>query len=177
MEQYILPSHSVKPASMTKLSMPFSPQPGPSQQNHHLPSSQPEVQPTSLHSLPQQPPQVTKHADTSKCETPLSTPSPQAGPSWDVAPLPSSSPPKAALPAAGPGRRRNGKLDNMAITPRMLTIQNGILSEMRNIGASLDKIGDQLEVMNSTFSSHLKAMTGVLQVIANSLVESAYKEK
>ncbi|XP_063856294.1 uncharacterized protein LOC135097885 isoform X4 [Scylla paramamosain] len=192
MEQYVLPCYSGTLATMADSSLPSSPQPGPSQQSHHLPFSLPEVQPTSLHTLPIQPstslpspslPQAAiPAADPSRCETPLSTPSPPqaassaAGPSRDVAPLPSSSPPKVALPAAGPSRRHRGRLDGVAV-PQMVEIQKGILSETRNIRASLDRIGDQLEVMNSTFSSHVKAMTTVLEVIANSLAKIASKKK
>lgn len=190
MEQHVLPCHSATLVTVTESSLPSSSQPGPSQQSHHLPSSQPEVQPTSLHTLPVKPsssmslqslPQATMPAaNSSKCEASLSTSSPpqsaslSASRSRDVTPLPSSSSPKAAVPAGGPIWRHKRKLDRVTIS-QMVEIQHGILTETRNIRASLDKIGDQLKVLNSTFSSHIN-VPAVLDVIANSIVKIASKK-
>lgn len=77
--------------------------------------------------------------------------------------------------AAGPSKRHTNKAEGLAV-PQMLEIQQGILNETRNVRGSLDRLGNQLEVMNSTFSSCMDAMTTMLEVISNSLEEIAAKK-
>ena len=188
MEQFISSSPTVAEFLSPLPSLPPSPQPGPSHRG------QSTVQPPSSHSVVHQtsvpspsPPQATMSAEISRQPRPSPSPSPPQAASPGVSisrpctPLPAPSPPQAPAHAAGPSRRHTSRAETAAV-PQMVDIQQGILSEIRNLRSSVDRLTDSVDRLgdhmesNTRVSSHTENMCTMLEVIANSLADIAAKQ-